>query len=162
VIAVLYVSWLLLTVLANTGLLNRISRYDYLGVIPNWKFFAPTPAVDDYLLFVRYQLDDRSYSNWLEISPKCARTFWHIVWNPEKRTTKALFDIITELTFVVNHVDDPTQVVLSVPYLQLLNYCTGLYPQFDKTIQFMIMTSNYSEGALTYSPYYCSELHRIG
>lgn len=64
---------------------------DPCAYIPWWTFFAPTPGVTDVRLLWREQLVDGGLGPWHEaLAP--SRGLRRAVWNPAKRTRKAVLD----------------------------------------------------------------------
>ena len=117
--------WLLLSVLVYVPALQPgIRRWDLLALVPEWRFFAPTPAQHDYYLLYRDQLEDGSLTDWTEVRAATPRCSWNLVWNTSKRGNKALFDAIKELAAHVVASDPAIQ--FSVPYLTLLNHVSAI------------------------------------
>lgn len=73
-------------------------RYDPSGIlIPNWRFFAPNPAVHDNRLAHRILWDDDSTSSWIETHHIEERTWRDGVWCPGRRRDKAVTDMCSSL-----------------------------------------------------------------
>lgn len=99
---------------------NRLQRKDTLSLLPNWRFFAPTPAMYDYHLLYRTLGKDGATSPWKEIDAIAGRRFRQIVWFPSRRQEKAVFDVCSE---ILRHVDKGFEFVMSIPaYRALLSY----------------------------------------
>lgn len=76
---------------------ERARKLDRTGsgvMIPNWRFFAPNPAVEDQHFLYRLASADRErHTEWraaYEIEP---RRLLHAVWFPGRRHEKAIFDV---------------------------------------------------------------------
>lgn len=129
-------------------------------LVPEWKFFAPNPAQGEYHLLFRDQLADGTVTPWTEVTFPHNRRWWNVVWNPEKRANKALFDAIVSLAGEV--IACPAGLVASIPYLTLLSYVSRLdrfsTPAFT---QFMVLHDfspfMHREPALVFS----SDLHSL-
>lgn len=67
------------------------------ALVPNWRFFAPEPAVHDYRVLHRVLYDDGTPSDWQDTHEIAARTWRNCFWFPERRRDKALIDICNEL-----------------------------------------------------------------
>lgn len=81
---------------------DRFRALDHLGaVLPDWRFFAPNPAEHDYHVIYRVGLDDGGASDWVAIPTIPARTWTHMVWAPDKRRAKGVFDACSNLVFFV-------------------------------------------------------------
>src|SRR5438876_11504878 len=91
--------WFLLTVVCqfSGSWTDWLRRFDVVGLIPSWRFFAPVPATGDFHLLYRDRLPDGSLSQWKELYFSETYRWWHMVWNPNRRGKKALFDLTTEL-----------------------------------------------------------------
>ncbi|QPP09188.1 hypothetical protein G4Z16_25355 [Streptomyces bathyalis] len=134
-----FASWLTITILSqhpNTAF-DRLRTADKVGLlIPNWRFFAPTPAQHDYHLLYRTLDTDGEQSAWQSASQINKRKWAHAVWFPGRRQEKAIFDVCGELgrlivrkdvkvadsaayrllrDFVIRHLDesDPRRVSLT-------------------------------------------------
>ncbi|MCB1020571.1 MAG: hypothetical protein H6509_07465 [Bryobacterales bacterium] len=67
---------------------------DPLSLIPAWNFFAPNPGTTDYHLLYRDKLDSGEVSLWREIPIEKEPTMLKGIWNPHKRKSKVLSDVI--------------------------------------------------------------------
>lgn len=159
--ASLFCAWLAISMIVYVpSLKNRIRRWDSIGLIPQWNFFAPNPARHDFHLLFRDRLQDGTITEWTEVASIAQRPNWGIVWNPGKRRNKALFDAVTDLAM---HVKDSLPALeLSIPYLTLLNYVSGL-PRFagESFTQFLIMCSGSSDQGQKPELLYLSKLHSL-
>jgi hypothetical protein len=119
--------WLILTLIFNIPKLDiLISRYLPTGrwtiLIPSWSFFAPNPAKSDHALLYRDLYDSGEISPWREVISSQLRHLRTSVWNPDGRPKKALSDATSSLMRLARrHNGADTSMVLSVPYLLLLN-----------------------------------------
>ena len=157
----LFCGWLAISIFVYVpSLTKRIRRWDSFGLVPQWNFFAPNPARHDFHLLFRDQLQDGTMTEWTEVASIAQRPNWGIVWNPRKRRNKALFDAVTDLAM---HVKDSLPAIeLSIPYLTLLNYVSGL-PRFAgaRFTQFLIMRSGSSDQGQKPELFYLSKLHAL-
>ena len=108
------------------------------ALIPDWRFFAPEPALEDRILWFRRQSATGEVSG---VEPVEFRRFGALrwLWNPMIRQYKAVFDLAEglrppeEKRSPKDKKDDtrehstevPDAVVLSEPYLGLLNLVTA-------------------------------------
>nr|AOE46837.1 tubulin alpha-2 chain protein [Streptomyces antibioticus] len=76
---------------------NRLQRKDTFALLPNWRFFAPEPAVHDYHFFYRTLNTAGETSPWHAVDLIAARRAHQIFWFPGRRTEKAVFDICSEM-----------------------------------------------------------------
>ncbi|URN12309.1 hypothetical protein LUW77_13340 [Streptomyces radiopugnans] len=67
-------------------------------LIPNWRFFAPNPAVEDQHFLYRLASEDRSeHTEWREVYSITPRKMAHAFWFPGRRMEKAVFDVASTL-----------------------------------------------------------------
>ncbi|MBE7172093.1 MAG: hypothetical protein INR73_16010 [Williamsia sp.] len=146
---------------------DQIRKWDYLNLVPAWSFFAPNPATHDLHLLIRDQLVDGSLSRWKEILPSKPHRFLSVVWNPGRRHTKAFFDIIKNFALVVKaNGEKPELVMLSLPYLAILNYVSHLPREHQSCkTQFLVMRTERltRSGATENDPFvvFLSSLHSL-
>ncbi|MEZ4299384.1 MAG: hypothetical protein R3B70_30820 [Polyangiaceae bacterium] len=102
--------WLLASILGqlNTASEKRhrfrwVRRYDVLGLVPTWTFFAPRPSTADLHLLYRDKLATGQLTPWTEVVLVEARSPLHILWNPGKRQRKLLTDAMGMLSREVVH-----------------------------------------------------------
>ncbi|GHF60359.1 hypothetical protein GCM10010218_47220 [Streptomyces mashuensis] len=146
VLAPLLGAWLLLSAIAQLGpVADRLPeyqrRYDVLGLVPRYHFFAPRPGVHDYHLLVRTRPGGGTgaYGPWQEIGPRPRRRWWHVLWNPDRRARKQLFDLTTALTRNDARCEDPA-TPLSLPYLMVLQHVSRRVPA-GRLVQFAVARS---------------------
>lgn len=82
---------------------EKIRRLDRTGtgvIFPNWRFFAPNPAVEDQHFLYRLATEDKSqHTPWREAYTIQPRKLVHAVWFPGRRVEKAIFDVASTLSF---------------------------------------------------------------
>jgi hypothetical protein len=140
---------------------SRISRADRFGFVPRWSFFAPTPGVHNFYLLYRIQFDDGTVGQWMSLfGLERFRSPWTVIWNPNRRAKKAIFDLVSVL--IRERADDEearARVQLSIPYLLIINYISSLAPRGGVTaVQFLVM-ENYKDGSAY--PVFVSSLHTV-
>jgi hypothetical protein len=138
-----------------------LSRFPTLRhFVPAWSFFAPTPGMHDYTIMYRRSNYNDEVEDWItEFTPSEKRSRGCFLWNPEKRFAKALLDIIQDLMNISNTTKNEKQILLSVPYLQILNYISAqAKSESAKKIQFMILTSSRISD---YKVIFTSEFHPL-
>ncbi|MHC0432933.1 hypothetical protein ACX6XY_22565 [Streptomyces sp. O3] len=81
---------------------NRLQLKDTFSVLPNWRFFAPTPAMHDYHFLYRTLDADGTTSPWQGVDVIEGRKPWQIAWFPTRRPEKAIFDICSEILHVID------------------------------------------------------------
>ncbi len=145
-------TWLVLTAACQLPLrrLARLQVLDRFGLIPRWNFFAPSPGTSDYHLLVRDHFADGVAGQWQELDLRGPpRTHAAALWNPDKRTPKALFDVTGMLIRCAGAREAPDKTVsLSVPYLMLLNAAASRpCPPLAVGRQFLLMKTDGPGGA---------------
>lgn len=94
------VGWLIGTALSQHPhrSFDRLRQFDRSGlVIPNWRFFAPNPAIHDNRLAHRILWQDGSASEWIETHEIVGRTWHDGLWCPGRRRDKAVTDMCSNL-----------------------------------------------------------------
>ncbi|WP_139738608.1 DUF5819 family protein [Actinomyces wuliandei] len=90
--------WLVVTALSQhpDRSFDRVRQVDRTGtglLIPNWRFFAPNPAVHDQHFLYRLANEDRSdHTPWMSVYEAEPRRWWHAFWFPARRMEKSIFD----------------------------------------------------------------------
>ncbi|MER6914400.1 hypothetical protein ABT354_22245 [Streptomyces sp. NPDC000594] len=82
-------------------LFGRIREKDPLALIPNWRFFAPNPSVHDSEFCYRTLSEQGETSPWTALSLVPERTLRHMVWFPDRRVGKAVFDVGSDIVRVI-------------------------------------------------------------
>ncbi|QRV39126.1 hypothetical protein I6J42_34120 (plasmid) [Streptomyces californicus] len=95
--------WFAITVLSqhpDRGY-DRLRNLDRTGtgiLIPNWRFFAPDPAVEDQHFLYRLASEDRRHhTEWRAVNKIAHRRAAHAFWFPGRRVEKAIFDVAATL-----------------------------------------------------------------
>lgn len=99
-VEVVFAGWFVLTLLTQhpQRSFDRLRKLDPVGLtIPNWRFFAPEPATQDFHLMYRTRDADGTVSPWAEASDIVRRRLVHAVWFPGRRREKAFFDVGIDL-----------------------------------------------------------------
>lgn len=117
--------WLVGTLLGQhpNNSFRRVNRVDPTGILlPNWRFFAPNPSTTDYHLLHRVLEADGTHSEWSEtLELSAARGWQHVLWYPDRRRGKAVFDICSVL---VRHIND-ADVTRSSSYHKLRDFVSS-------------------------------------
>lgn len=88
---------------------GRARSRDWFGVVPNWRFFAPTPAQHDFAVYTRPLAPDGRPTVWTRPRPIPERRLIHAVWFPGRRADKALFDLCGDLLPLLD-IEDPSRI----------------------------------------------------
>lgn len=136
-------AWLMVSALSQLNLppATVLKSHDVFSLIPNWSFFAPRPGTSDYHLLFRDLSSSGEPGRWQEIPLADKRTLWGAIWNPQKRQTKTLSDVVRGLLRLAQ--DKSLQdYSLTLPYLVILNYVSSIpRPGTSAQTQFMILKS---------------------
>ncbi|MGW7452813.1 hypothetical protein [Streptomyces sp. NPDC054787] len=85
---------------------DRVRSHDRSGLfIPNWKFFAPEPAQHDFHVLHRVLTADGTQTPWEETTRITPRASSQLLWFPQRRREKALFDVCAELITLMSKPD---------------------------------------------------------
>jgi hypothetical protein len=136
-------AWLIISLLSQlqVKLVAPLKAHDVFSLIPNWSFFAPRPGTSDYHLVYRDLGADGEWGKWREIPLAERRTLMGAIWNPQKRRTKTLSDVVRGLIRLA-HDRVLNDFSLTLPYLSILNYISA-FPRSSACLQtqFMILQS---------------------
>ncbi len=139
---------------------DRIRHWDVIGLLPYWNFFAPRPGVLDFHLLYRDEVADEQLTSWIEVRLMQERSWHDALWNPTRRSKKALLDAVAGIKRFVDAAPDG-DARLSVPYLLLLTYVSAIPRGYaaSKT-QFLVMASTPASDAEP-ETLLMSELHEL-
>ena len=109
----------------NQFFAKELATFNAIQALPNWKFFAPNPAVKDYHLLFRQRLSNSTLTTWSEAQSNSTRRFVPLFWNPKRRQEKALFDLISSFPADSREVSDAS-IKLSIPYLAVIYHVSNM------------------------------------
>lgn len=68
-VAFIFALWLLISIVWQFQFksLTAIKEFDFIGIFPNWTFFAPNPGTSDYHIVYRLAQNETIISEWIEI-----------------------------------------------------------------------------------------------
>lgn len=121
---------------------DRLRDFDrYTLTIPNWRFFAPHPATNDYILGVRVRLADESQpTNWEMVNSYEPRRIGQMLFFPGRRGEKALADICGRVLGVISN--SPQRLSSSPDYKLLVeharSYVLKKYGDRAERFQFLL------------------------
>lgn len=145
-----------LSVLAQHS--EKVRKYNYLGLLPDFRFFAPKPVSRDLCVFVRGISISGEETKWMPIV-HAKKNWWCFIWNPDHRLRKTVSDLFRYL----NDFRDSKDIWhLSFPYLTLLNISTNLLSKDLNIVkaQFMIACFAGHEEAI-HDVLFLSNVHRL-
>jgi len=126
---------------------RALARIDIFRLLPVWTFFAPNPGVSDYHLVYRCRDKNGNISPFKKVSLRNKKNIANAIWNPGKRSQKALNDFVQDIRRMIsdNDMDETNEhlLKLSFSYIVTLHYCTELVKQTfeEASVQFMILES---------------------
>lgn len=98
----LFAGWFLTTVVSQhpDRSYDKLRKFDKTGIlIPNWRFFAPEPAVEDqHFLYRLASADKTAHTEWRAVFDAVPRRAVHAFWFPGRRVEKSIFDVASSLT----------------------------------------------------------------
>jgi hypothetical protein len=144
IIIIILIAWFIISALSqlNVRRIVALKSHDVFSLIPNWSFFAPRPGTSDYHLLFRDVNSRGEPGKWQEIPLAERRSLWGAIWNPQKRRTKTLSDVVRGLLRLAQD-KSLRDYSFTLPYLAILNYISSLpHPELSVQTQFMILKSD--------------------
>lgn len=153
--------WITVTALSQhpQRAFDRFRDYDPTSVyLPNWRFFAPEPARNDYEIGYRVKHVNGEVSAWSPARSFTERKPHHLLWFPKRREDKAVFDVVSRLLMDLRARGEG--LVHSIDYRLLRNHVKRHVREVESQVagfQFCFARSEgYAEGdleVLFISPY---------
>ena len=123
------------------GYMTRLRGQDVFHLIPNWRFFAPTPARRDYHLEFRTRSREGRVSRYERIELLRERDWVTTMWNPSKRLRKAFNTSVRRIVRCRSRFGEPASL-RCVAYLRLLNYLQSIVADANGyALQFRIISA---------------------
>lgn len=146
--AVIFGAWLLLSLAGQIWPRDSALRRGSVNwLVPDWRFFAPEPAVDDRIVVYRFKsaVEDVGPLQLVDL-PRTSGLRW--LWNPGSRRHKALFDLTDGMLRLAERLNrrDPQPefadaLMVTEPYLMLLNLVSArLGPSGPGLVQFGVIS----------------------
>lgn len=140
---------------------HTVLRWDAVGLLPGFSFFAPNPGGRDYSLVYRW-FDSDVPSQWHDPYALGRRSWWTALWNPRKRVRKAVIDLSGSLAQDLSASSDRSAAMVSVPYLLLLEHVTGMArDRGGSAVQFAVLVSAGRDGDRQIEVLFSSAVHRV-
>ncbi|WP_018133655.1 hypothetical protein [Acaricomes phytoseiuli] len=154
-VGVVLVSHLVVTAFDNlpTSQVSIGMRLPAFKKIPQWRFFAPNPGVEN--LHVMYRTGtEGNWGQWREISFRKKWRFYSAVWNPGGRAAKALFDVAYQLRILAGFGSAFDWVLESEGYRLMIDLVQSLCLEQNEvgSFQFMILAAMPNEGEAGMKP----------
>ncbi|WP_326584641.1 hypothetical protein OG889_40375 [Streptomyces sp. NBC_00481] len=131
--------------------------------VPIHRFFGPIPSVHDSQFLIRHHFHGGRTEPWRELVFRQDRHLRHMVWAPQRRMDKGLFDLVAALTAIAGSTQDMRRIASTIPYQSLLN--VALYriehPHDARATQFAIGRSAGLDLSVTPQVVFASDLHEL-
>lgn len=170
VLSGILISWFLLSAMNQTHWFSdKFGYLDWFALLPKWTFFAPSPGIHDNHIVYRKLVHSDTEANSTSQS-QCSdwqtlgyldRSYIPLLWNPERRTSKTVSDIISNFLTISNREKDSQKYIpLTIEYLTLTNLVQSrLEP--GGHLQWAIVRSHGYTGARGLALIYLSHIHKI-
>lgn len=134
---------LLATLIHGTPDSFNIDLRRYVGgwTIPGWRFFAPTPGVQNVHLLVRTG-PESAPSDWRDITPAVSHRWTNMLINPRSRGPKALFDLMQQLSVLKGNYATWAFLISTLPYELIADASRGLL-RGSSSSHFQFLLVNY-------------------
>jgi hypothetical protein len=140
---------------------RKLSRYDRLGLLPNWSFFAPIPGTTDLRLVYRDRAAGSELTEWKEVDYLNTRVLGCILWNPNKHLAKCLTDGIRLILEDLADEARSKYVPLSSGYLMVWDILKNRHDlRLSDERQFSILVTTNCNRTRTVKVAYLSKFHR--
>lgn len=108
--------------------------------LPGWRFFAPNPGVQNVHLLVRTTAPGAAEPTpWRDMTPTIEHGVLQVVWNPNSRGPKALFDAMQQLSVMSSNYVQFDWVVQSEPYDLVASAARASSEEGSAAVQFLLM-----------------------
>lgn len=157
----IYGAWALVTLLhATDRFRDRIRARDLFNVVPEWRFFGTRPGRVDFHLLYRDRLTNNELTEWIEI-PLIQPRPWHaFVFNPGRRSAKAIMDVVIHLCRDLQ--GDRDRIVGSMPYLTILQHVSAQpATELSTRRQFLLLYASADTDNAEPELILCSEEHEL-
>lgn len=154
-VGVILLSHLVVTAFDNlpTSQVSIGMRMPVFKKIPQWRFFAPNPGVENLHIMYRTGVEG-DWGRWREISFGKKWKFYSAAWNPGGRASKALFDVAYQLRILAGFGSAFDWVLESEGYRLMIDLVQSLCLAQNKagSFQFMILAAMPDEGEAGMKP----------
>jgi hypothetical protein len=122
-VGVLFLVWIAATILFQFDAPSLfLSRFDVFRILPRWTFFSPNPGQHDMHLVYRDRRLSGLLTAWREVDFIATPAAIPLLWNPEKRLAKILWDCWASIQhFNKLNGYNPVFLPVSGAYVMLLN-----------------------------------------
>lgn len=122
-------------------------RLPFFPELPQWRFFAPNPGIEDlYVLFRTRTEIEGVWTPWKDLPLYNPTKPWSMLWNPGSRVPKALFDMVSQVRSLASNGAMFQWVLNSEGYRLLSSAVRNECAKDASEYQFMILASVPTEG----------------
>ncbi|MEU9785551.1 hypothetical protein AB0H92_32100 [Streptomyces phaeochromogenes] len=144
------------------GWWKRLVRYDRLGLVPRWTFFAPDPARDDIHVVYRDR-GETAQGPWHSLTTAPPNPWVRWIWNPGRFERKAAIDLVNGLRNTRHQLKEhPQALILSTSYIGLAGWAVRQAREEAAMYrEFAVLTSTGYLPGQNLSVEFTSEVHRF-
>ncbi|MGH9877055.1 MAG: hypothetical protein ACRD5H_05405 [Nitrososphaerales archaeon] len=148
IVTVLFSFWFVISVASQFSdkVAAAFPRMSMFALIPAWTFFAPRPGVHDLHLLYRDRAADGTEYTVSYIPTIPGRRWFHAIWNPYKYHNKIVSDcsdsLLEQFHLLKKSAREPRIILLSTPYLMLLNIVMRMPSSTDAVARQFIIAQN--------------------
>ena len=176
-LATILAIWFVLSALNQIDPIStRLAPYDPLGLLPRWTFFAPHPGIYDYHLLYRecasvetplgtpamVEAAKTLVGPWMQVPDLCPGSTRFMLWNPQRRVTKTITDIVAGLTLLRLTYPKLGDGVQYTSYYWLLLHLIQRPPRREGQRQFALIQSHGFPPERQSALFFVSNFHRVG
>lgn len=165
--ALLVFWWLLSAINQVRPVSHLLAKFDPLGLLPRWTFFAPNPGIhDNHLVYTSLENPSTPHS-----ANNDVLSLWHscesldsthipLLWNPQRRLSKTVADINNCLITMSRDLGISERVMpLTAEYLAATNYVSARVPDASH-FRWALARSHGFAGNRTFLLSFLSHIHR--
>lgn len=176
-LATILTIWFVLSALNQIDPIStRLAPYDPLGLLPRWTFFAPHPGIYDYHLLYRecasvetplgtpamVEAARTLVGPWMQVPDLCPGSSQFMLWNPQRRVTKTITDIVAGLTLLRLTYPKLGDGVQYTSYYWLLLHLIQRPSRREGQRQFALIQSHGFPPERQSALFFVSNFHRVG
>lgn len=176
-LATILAIWFVLSALNQIDPIStRLAPYDPLGLLPRWTFFAPHPGIYDYHLLYRecasvetplgtpamVEAARTLVGPWMQVPDLCPGSSPFMLWNPQRRVTKTITDIVAGLTLLRLTYPKLGDGVQYTSYYWLLLHLIQRPSRREGQRQFALIQSHGFPPERQSALFFVSNFHRVG
>lgn len=168
IVAGLFSCWFAISVASqfSDNVSAMFPRMSMFALVPAWTFFAPKPGVHDLHLLYRDRAANGAEGPVACVPTLSGRRWFHALWNPRKYDNKIVSDcsdsLLEQLRLLEKGGRDPRMIMLSTPYLMLLNIAMRMPPSSDAVArQFIVARNSHCAPRAERGILFVSDFHRL-